>query len=117
MQIVEEANNKNKLWGDCRIFSHRFARMCILKVKCGPDHIVTKTEEGLIDLAKSDIKKSIISYYSNDEIPGIIAVISRLVRMEVRNRIDSYVLSDGERNKILEEAKNLKLKDLVPVIN
>lgn len=91
--------------------------MCILKVKCGPDHIVTKTEEGLIDVAKSDIRKSIVLFYPNDELSGVIAAISRFVKIEVKNRIDSYVISDGERDRIFQEAQNLKLKDLIPTIN
>ena len=100
-----------------RTYAMRFARICLLRMRCGEEHLVTVTERDLIDMAKTKLQEEVLSSLSYSEIEYLREeLISQIKRFAIE-KIRGFDLNKTDRNILIKQILSEDLSDLIPTVH
>jgi hypothetical protein len=91
--------------------------MCLLRTKCGDDHLVTITERELINIAKSKLHEDILSFLEYGKIDEAKEQIKNYIKITALNKVETLDLSQNEKRMIMKEIYLCDFDDVIPSIN
>ncbi len=112
-QEFPSIKNSNPL----KTFSHRLARLMLLRIRCEADHPVLIVEMELIEMAKSKLQEFIMTQVSKDSIRLLKPILETWIRVAAQERALSFDEDDYIKEQVLSAILSENVSDVIPTVH